>query len=58
MLRPMHPLHKSNIKDTNAYVLGVCTIDKPKPNLKSNRAPNCERNLENYIKKFGFSEPH
>jgi len=44
----MHPLHKSNIKDTNAYVLGVFIIDKP--NLKSNQAPNCERNLENYIK--------
>jgi len=50
----MHPLHKSNIKDTNAYVLGVFTIDEPKPNLKSNRAPNCERNLENYIKILVF----
>jgi hypothetical protein len=51
----MHPLHKSNIMDTNAYVLGVSKEDRPKPNLKSKEDPNNERNLENYMKD-GFSE--
>ncbi len=55
ILGPMHPLHKSNIMDTNAYVLGVSKEDRPKPNLKSKEDPNNERNLENYMKD-GFSE--